>query len=105
MTDYIINFGISDERTVRWPFLLAALITLMVTGLILIADAEAATVTVTGQTCTLIAAYGLEQRGVAIDTCGTVFVCGVGTYAPTANLLVSGCSVDRIRSANFEVVP
>ncbi len=43
MTDYTINFGLSDERTVRWPFLLGFVITLMLTMGMLIADAEAAT--------------------------------------------------------------
>jgi len=103
-----IDFGISRDKTVRWPVLLFAILSLIFTALCLIASkAEAATVSIAGKTCALSGATYQADARFAVYTCGTVYLSGFAGASFDGDVFVipGASSVDRIAAGSFEAQP
>lgn len=99
------DFGISTEKTARWPFTLGLVLSLIVMATCLIADANAATASVAGQSCPIRSAAYLATRDLRIDCATPYWVCpdAQATYSQTLVLeLHSACQNDRVSSSGFE---
>lgn len=97
--------GISTERTLRWPFLLALVATAILTFAACAADAYASTASVNGTTCPIRSAAYTATRDLRIDCATPYWVCPAASASYSSTLVLelhSVCSNDRVSASGFE---